>query len=41
MTAPPLTQPPARRHLHGFDGDYEVLRELVDVRPRPTSTSTL
>lgn len=26
----PLYQP-ARRHLHGFDGDYEVLRELVGV----------
>jgi len=24
----PLYQP-ARRHLHGFDGDYEVLRELL------------
>jgi hypothetical protein len=28
----PLYQP-ARRHLHGFDGDYEVLRELLDLRP--------
>ena len=26
----PLYQP-ARRHLHGFEGDYEVLRELVGV----------
>lgn len=28
----PMYQP-ARRHLHGFEGDYEVLRELLDVRP--------
>lgn len=27
----PLYQP-ARRHLHGFEGDYEVLRRLLDVR---------
>lgn len=28
----PMYQP-ARRHLHGYDGDYRVLRELLDVRP--------
>jgi hypothetical protein len=28
MTFWPLNQP-ARRHLHGFDGDYEVLCELL------------
>ena len=29
----PLHQP-ARRHLHGFDGDYEVLRALVGLEGR-------
>ncbi len=28
-----LIYQPARRHLHGFDGDYELLRELLDLRP--------
>ena len=27
----PLYQP-ARRHLHGFEGDYPVLRQLLGVR---------
>jgi hypothetical protein len=34
----PLYQP-ARRHLHGFEGDYEVLRELVADQDADFSTT--